>query len=217
MIVWSTAQQGTEEWMNARRGCITASRFRDARDRLKNGKFSAKATLYAQDVARQRVGGNVAPTFQNAAMRFGQEQEYFARIASEDAHGYLIEEAGFACTADRKFGVSVDGLIEGDGVWECKTMVSSDTLFRAVVDGDIDDYTDQCNGAMWLLGRKWVDLCLWAPDLPARKLTTIRIHRDDDVIERLEADLVEFERLVCQYELALRKACALPITEPQPA
>jgi len=101
--------------------------------------------------------------------------------------------------------VSVDGLVDLDGVWECKTMVSSDTLFRAVVDGDISDYTDQCYGAMWLLHRQWVDLCLWAPDLPGgARLHVVRIQREEAAIERLVDDLVAFERLVTQYEAKLR-------------
>lgn len=221
MIRWSTAPQGTEEWLAARRGAITASRFKDTRDKLKNGDFSAKAKLYAMDVARERCGGHAAEVYQNAAMRFGHEQEPIARMASEDTRGYLIEEAGFASTEDGKFGVSVDGLIDTDGVWECKTMVSSDTLFKAVVQRDISEYIDQCNGAMWLLGRKWVDLCLWAPDLPSSKLTIIRIERDDDAIEALEADLIAFERLVSQYEAQLRKlmateSSAAPPWEPAP-
>lgn len=215
-MIWSSAPQGTEEWLAARRGVITASRFKDARDRLKSGDFSSKAKLYAQDVARERCGGQAGQTFQNAAMRFGTEQEPVARMACEDEKGYLIELAGFAYTEDRKFGVSVDGLIDHDGVWECKTMVSSETLFKAVVDGDIGDYRDQINGAMWLLGRKWVDLCLWAPDLPSHKLTLIRVKRDDDAIEALESDLMAFEKLVSQYEAKLRKLLGTG-DEPAPA
>jgi len=143
-------------------------------------------------------------------MRTGTEQEPFARAAYEAMTGNFVEEAGFITTDDGLFGVSVDGLVDDDGVIEIKTMVSSDTLFTAVVDGDISAYIDQCNGAMWLLGRKWVDLILWAPDLEpiGRQLTTIRIERDDDAIEELEDDLMEFERLVSKYEHLLRKEAA---------
>ena len=89
-------------------------------------------------------------------------------------------------------------------------MVSSETLFKAVVDGDISDYTDQCNGAMWLLGRKWVDLVLWAPDLEpiGRHLTIIRINRNDEAIAALEADLMQFAALVSTYETNLIKKAA---------
>ena len=84
-------------------------------------------------------------------------------------------------------------------------MVSSDTLFTAVVDGDISAYTDQCNGAMWLLGRKWVDLILWAPDLAriGRHLTIHRIERDDDVIGKMEDDLMAFAGVVARHVHAL--------------
>ena len=47
--------------------------------------------------------------------------------------GNLVDEAGFITTDDGKFGVSVDGLVDDDGIIEIKTMVSSDTLFTAVV------------------------------------------------------------------------------------
>jgi predicted phage-related endonuclease len=208
--------QGSEAWLEARRGVITASRFKEARERNKPakgetvGKPSAKMLGYAFDVARERAGGRAPQKFQSAAMRSGQEQESFARLAYESRTGELVEETGFYATEDRLFGVSVDGLVGDEGVIEIKTMVSSDTLFCAVVNGDTSDYIDQCNGAMWLLGRKWVDLILWAPDLEpiGKHLTIKRIERDDDVIEALEADLLQFAALVADLEAQLRKEAA---------
>lgn len=214
MIVY-TDEQGSEGWLEARRGVITASRFKDCRERLKNGDLSAKAKLYAMDVARERVGGMAAGVFQNAAMRFGTEQEPIARAAYEALTGNLCDTAGFIATDDRKFGVSVDAMIDDDGVWECKCLVSSDMVFTVLVDGDISSFVDQCNGAMWLLDRKWVDLTLWTPDLP-HKITVIRIDRDDDQIEALEADLMAFERLVTKYEQALRATIGKPKDDSPP-
>jgi len=254
-MIFYTDPQGSEAWLEARRGVITGSRFKDARDRsngltaqqqtyvdaIKAGSDSAaamasagykkaptsesiskalagtlemtwgaKALGYAYDTARERVGGKAPQKFQNVAMRTGTEQEPLARMAYESLTGELVEETGFYTTDDRMFGVSVDGLVGDDGVIEIKTMVSSDTLFTAVVDGDISEYVDQCNGAMWLLGRKWVDLILWAPDLEAigRHLTIIRIHRNDDAINALEADLLQFAALVATHESQLLKKAA---------
>lgn len=206
MIAWSYAPQGTDEWLAARRGRITGSQFRVTRDRLKNGEYTSKAKLYAMDTARERVGGKAADVYVNVAMRFGTEQEPLARVAYEDKTGHLVEEVGFAYTTDGKFGVSVDGLVDSDGMVEIKTMVSSDTLFKALVDADHSEYIDQINGAMWLLGRKWCDLILWAPDLPAGQLTVVRINRKESDIEALEDDLVKFERMVSDYESKLRRA-----------
>jgi exodeoxyribonuclease (lambda-induced) len=209
-MIFHNHEQGSDEWLAARRGVITGSRFKDARDRTAKEELTAKARLYAQDVARERFGGMAQGTFVNAAMRMGTEQEPIARQAYEARSGNLVEEAGFITTDDGKFGVSVDGLVDDDGIIEIKTMVSSDTLFRAVVEGDHADYTDQINGALWLLGRKWCDLVLWAPDLPAGRLTIKRIVRDEDAIQKLEDDLMTFEQLVTDYEAKLRARFAAP-------
>ena len=204
-MIHYTDPQGSPEWLAARHGVVTASRFKDARERLKNGAPAKACLSYAMDVARELAGGSAPSKYANAAMRFGSEQEEFARIAYEARTGRLVEEAGFIASDDRRFGVSVDGFVDGDGIVEIKTMVSSETLFTAVAGGDISAYVDQCNGAMWLLGRKWVDLVLWTPDLAGigRELTIHTITRDDDKINELEADLLAFMKLVDQYAAML--------------
>lgn len=203
---WLQLDQGSEEWLTARRGKITGSRFKDARDKLKGGQPSKACLGYAMDIARERIGGSAPPKFQNAAMRTGTEQEPFARAMYEARTGHMVDEAGFYLSDDAVFGLSPDGLIDDDGVLEIKTMVSSDTLFTAVADGDLSAYMDQCLGYLWLLGRQWVDLVLWCPDL--NHMAIHRITRDEDAIEALEADLMAFARLVTQYENTLRTAIA---------
>lgn len=199
-------EQGSEAWLAARKGCITGSRFKDCRDKLKGGQPSKACLAYAMDIARERVGGDAPAKFQNAAMRIGNEQESSARFAYERRTGNLVEEVGFFTTDDGYYGLSPDGLIDDDGVLEIKTMVSSDTLFTAMADGDLSAYMDQCLGYLWLLGRQWVDLVLWAPDLGHMAIK--RITRDEDAIEQLEADLMAFARLVQNYEKTLRAALA---------
>lgn len=204
---WLNLDQGSEDWLAARRGVITGSRFKDARDKLKGGKPSAKCVQYAMDLARERVGGKAPAKFQNAAMRTGTEQEPFARAMYEARTGHIVDEVGFYLSDDSRFGLSPDGLVDDVGVVEIKTMVSSETLFTAVAERDISEYTDQCNGYLWLLGRQWVDLILWCPDLG--HMVIHRIHRDESAIEALEADMLAFSRLVDEYETKLRKAiCA---------
>ncbi len=211
-------EQGSEEWHEIRRGCITGSKFCVARERLKNGSPSAKAMLYAKDIARERCGGKAADVFQNSAMRAGVEQEPIARAAYEEATGSLVEPVGFFKTDDGAFGLSPDGLIDDDGVLEIKTMVGSDNLFTAVADGDLSAFIDQCNGYLWLLGRQWVDLVLWAPDLEGLGLRMVvkRITRDEAAIEKLETDLLAFSITVREYESQLRKA-AIANKQPEPA
>lgn len=205
--------QGSDDWLEARRGVITASRAKDARDRDSKGEPSAKMLNYAMDTARERVGGKAAPVYQNAAMRMGSEEEQFAAIEYMARTGRALSEAYFITTDDRKFGISLDRWVNAEAAIEVKTMVSSATLFKAMVQGDISEYRDQCVFGLWLLRLQWIDLCLWAPDLP-NPLVVIRITRDEAEIARLEDDMVAFDRLVSQYEADLRKALALPGAAP---
>jgi hypothetical protein len=209
-LVYHAAPQGSDAWLEARKGVITGSKFKDARDRLKTGKPSGKLLAYAHDVARERCGGKAAGVFVSGAMKFGTEQEPFARLAYEERTGNMVEEVGFITSSCGTFGLSPDGLIGDDGVLEVKTMVSSDTLFTAVADGDISAYTDQCNGYLWMLGRQWVDLVLFAPDLESigLHLTIRRIHRNEEAIEALEADLLAFAGMVKDNEAKLRSLAA---------
>jgi exodeoxyribonuclease (lambda-induced) len=214
-MIHHTHEQGSPEWLAVRRGCITGSRFKDCRDYKSptaaqkkegstRGEPTAKLLGYAYDTARERLGGTAPAKFQNSAMRMGIEQEDAARKFYERRTRNLVEEVGFFTTDDGLFGLSPDGLIDDDGVLEIKTMVSSETLFTAVALGDISEYLDQCNGYLWLLGREWVDLALWVPDL--QHMTIRRITRDEDAIESLESDLLAFAKLVKEQETKLRAA-----------
>lgn len=197
--------QGTAEWIEARRGVITASRARDALDFDKSGKPSSKRMGYAMDLARERCGGKAPDVWVNAAMRKGSEEEQFAAIEYIARTGTPLREAFFLTSPDRKFGISLDRWAGDEAALEIKTMVSSATLFKAMVDGDVSEYRMQCVFGLWLLRLQWVDLCLWAPDLP-QPLKVIRIERDESEIDDLAKGLVEFDRLVCSLEAKLRAA-----------
>lgn len=212
-------EQGSPEWLQARAGVITASRFSDARARLerasKNGKagdWSGKAHDYAWTLAMERIAG--APldqTFVTWQMERGTRLEGEARIAYE-ARGELVEEAGIVFTEDRAFGYSTDGFVGEDGMVEIKCPASCTKLGAIWTRPETAEveYIDQINGGLWITGRKWCDLIVYCPWLApvGKDLFVKRIHRDDDAIEALEADLLAFKELVDQYEQQLRKEAA---------
>lgn len=212
-MLYHNHEQGSEAWLQSRAGVITASRFKDACDRLKPkkgeliGEPSAKCTGYAAQVALERVAGRpIDKFFENWQMREGKEQEEFARIAYEAQTGYLVDEVGFITTDDRKFGYSPDGEIDADGLVEIKTILSGDVALKVCGHHDLSGYMDQCLGGLWLTGRKWIDLVIWCPALEAvgKKMTIHRIERDDDKIEQLEADLMAFLKMVDENETIFR-------------
>jgi len=209
MKVYDQLEQGSEAWLLARSGKITASRAKDARDVLKSGKPSQKQLAYAAQVAVERIAKRpIDQPFQNWQMKGGQEQEPICRAAYEASTGNLVDEVGAIGTDDDVFLYSPDGLIDDDGLLEIKTLFSAERMIQIVAEEDHSDFIDQCNFGLWLTGRQWIDLCIWCPALESigLEMTIRRIHRNEDAIEALEADMLAFAVLVRQYESKLRKA-----------
>jgi len=226
-MLFHNAPQGSEQWLADRVGVITASRYKDARDfnaptaaekkeGKTRGKPSAKCCAYAAQVAVERIAGrSVERVFESWQMREGKEQEALARAAYDVETGNIVNEVGLVTTDDRLFGYSPDGFVGEDGLLEIKTLLSADVIVKVVGEGDLSAYMDQCLGGLWLTGRQWIDLVLWAPALESigRQLTIKRITRDENAIEALEADLLDFAALVRKNEALLRGAAndALPL------
>lgn len=205
MKILTSFEQGSPEWKQARAGKVTASRAKDARDKLKSGAPSGKQIAYACQVALERITHQPADTtFENWQMREGHVQEPIARSAYERRTGNLVDEVGAFATDDDLFLYSPDGLIDDDGLLEVKSLFSPERIMTIVGNGDTSDFEDQCMFGLWLTGRQWIDLVVWAPSL--EHMVIKRITRDEDRIEALESDLMAFARLVAQYETTLRKA-----------
>lgn len=183
-------------------------------------EWSDTAKSAAMDVARELEGGEVPNFGEGGAARMGHEQEEFAAIAYTAQTGLEVQPVGFISTVDRKFGCSVDRLVVGvRAAIEVKTMVSSTTLFKVIVGGDVSEYLDQCLFAIWLLTLEWVDLCLWCPDL--NLLHVVRIHRDEEQVQAMQDDAMAFAGLVEEYRAALRAVrsgqAPAPVPAPSPA
>jgi exodeoxyribonuclease (lambda-induced) len=65
--------QGSAEWLQARCGCVTASRVKDVVTKLKNGKESAARQTYKMELLAEILTGSVREHYVSAAMDFGSE------------------------------------------------------------------------------------------------------------------------------------------------
>lgn len=173
------------------------------------GDFTTAAKDYAFRLAIERISGrplDEMDQFETYAMRRGREMEPEARRAHEFHSGIEVVQTGLVLTEDGKFGASADGLIGTDGGAEYKCLMSPERIRAVILSGDLSEFTDQVQGCLWLTGRKWWHFCLYCPALAdiGRALTVHAVDRDDDYIAALEADLIEFDRLVMTYEARLR-------------
>lgn len=175
------------------------------------GDYSDAAKDYAFRLAIERISGQpLDEGFETWSMRRGHELEPAARMEHEMQTGLIVQRAGFIVTEDNAFGCSADGLIEEDGGSEYKCFVAPERLRAFWIDNDITSVKDQVQGCMWLTGRKWWHLGLYCPALApvGKQLWWRRFDRDEQYIEQLEEDLLEFKNLVDQNEVLLRKEAA---------
>lgn len=178
---------------------------------------SAAHLKLANITAMERITGRpYGDTFETFAMRRGREEEAWARRAYESRFDVEVGEAGIIVTPDFLFGYSTDGIVfdtqvmDGqelvltEGLIEIKTLSDLQKLREYIELCDTQEYIDQCHGGLWITGAKWIDLVFWIPELQTlgngNEIWVKRIHRDEDAIERLEADLLNFEKRVLAAE-----------------
>jgi hypothetical protein len=170
------------------------------------GDFSDAAKNYAFRVAIESISGTpLDDGLETWSMKRGHEFEPAARAEHEMQTGLVVQRAGFVLTDDDRFGASADGLIGADGGSEYKCLVSPDTLRAVLLNDDISDYTDQIQGCMWITGRTWWHFGMYCPALEplGKQLYLRKVTRDDNYIEAMERDLIEFMRLVDGYKAQL--------------
>jgi len=185
-------EQRTDEWFAARIGKVTASRVVDVIAKTKSGYGVGRAN-YLADLVVERLTGQKAQGFSNAAMEWGTEQEPHARAAYSAKTGILVEEVGFIDHPTVAMsGASPDGFAE-EGLIEVKCPNTS-TMLEYILDGKPPQkYVTQMQWQMACTGRPWCDFVSFDPRLPERlQLLVVRVPRDDDYIAMLEAEVKKF-------------------------
>jgi len=185
-------EQRTDEWFAARLGKVTASRVADVIAKTKSGYGVGRAN-YLADLVVERLTGQKAQGFSNAAMEWGTQTEPQARAAYSAKTGILVEEVGFIDHPTVAMsGASPDGFAE-EGLIEVKCPNTS-TMLEYILDGKPPQkYVTQMQWQMACTGRPWCDFVSFDPRLPERlQLLVVRVPRDDDYIAMLETEVKKF-------------------------
>ena len=118
------------------------------------------------EIVTQRLTDQQTPTFVNAAMQWGIDQEGFARDAYEARTGNRVQLVGFIPHPTLEYvGASPDGLVGMDGAVEFKCP-NSTTHLEYIKGGMPDNYIAQVQFQMWCCGTQWTDLVSYDPRLP---------------------------------------------------
>lgn len=207
--------QGSQEWLEARLGRVTASRIADLTARTKSGWGASRAN-YMAELLVERLTGAPAERYTNAAMEWGTATEGDARVAYEFIAGSPVLTVGFVEHPDIAMaGASPDGLVGEDGLVEIKCPNTA-THLETVLGGAIPDkYVAQMQFQMACTGRDWCDWVSFDPRLPERmRLVIRRVPRHQASVTDIETHVRNF---LAELDEKVARLTAVAATPAHPA
>jgi YqaJ-like viral recombinase domain len=185
-------EQNSAKWIRARTGRITASRICDLMATLKRGGEAASRRDYRAELIAERLTGKAENCYVSKEMRYGSEQEPFARTAYEIRTENIVDQVGFVFHPRLDFsGASPDGLIREDGGLELKCPKT--TTHLAYIGAGIvpKEYEYQMLWNMACAEREWWDFASFDPRLPEKlRLFIVRMPRDGGRIREIEREVM---------------------------
>lgn len=179
--------QGSEDWHRARMGIATASEFATVLAKGKDGGESKTRRSYMLRLAGEILTGEPGETYSNGHMERGKLMEGEARDFYSFMHDTEPQRVGFILNGPK--GCSPDSLINGNGMLEIKTKLPALLIDVLLRDDFPPEHKAQCQGALWVAEREWIDLAVYWPKLP---LFVKRAYRDEPYIQKLSAAVDAF-------------------------
>ena len=186
-------EQRTEEWFKQRLGKVTASAISNVIAKTKTG-VSASRENYSTQLTLERLTGEQAEFYTNAAMEWGTVTEPKARQAYEIYREVFVDEVGFITHPMIEMsGASPDGLVGDDGLVEIKCPESKTQMETLLNQKVPTKYMPQMQWQMACTGRKWCDFVSFDPRMPENlRLFVQRVERNDEYIVMLEQEVRDF-------------------------
>ena len=202
--------QGSDEWLLARCGLLTASEIKFAISKKTDRKTGVitykspdddKSVAHLYELAAQHINQYVEPQYIGDAMIRGQDEESYARETYHENYA-PVETIGFITNDDLGFilGYSPDGLVGDDGQIECKSRKQKYQLETIDSDAVPDEYTIQLQAGLLVSGRKWVDFISYCGGMP---MFVKRVYPDIEVQEAIKTSAKAFnakmQKIVSEY------------------
>ena len=214
--VHSELLQGTDEWLAARCGMLTASEMKLILTPTLKAASNEKERTHLYELLAQRITRYVEPHFVSDDMLRGQDDEVEALVLY-DKHFAACERVGFI-TNDRwgfTIGYSPDALVGTDGQVEVKSRRQKfqvETFVVHVLDGTIPaDFAIQIQTGLLVTERSWCDFVSYSGGLP---MVRIRAYPDETVQAAIISAAGDFERrladALARYRDAVATSGAIP-------
>jgi len=193
-------EQGSETWFRVRAGMPTASEFSTVLARGRSGGDSKTRRTYMLKLAGEILTGEPMESYSNANMERGKAMEPEAR----NLYAFLVEDeitrVGFIQNGAK--GCSPDSLLGTKGMLEIKTAFPHILIDYYTRNDFPPEHAAQCQGALWVAEREWIDLAVYWPKLP---LFVKRVYRDEAYITALAVAVNDFNMELSQIVAFMRR------------
>lgn len=192
-------EQGTPEWHACRIGIPTASMFHTLLGIKKEAREKVTRRSYMLKVAGEIITGELTDSYSNDHMERGKAMEAEAR----DLYAFMADvepqRVGFITNGPK--GCSPDSLISDKGMLEIKTKLPHLLIDCLLKDDFPPEHKAQCQGALWVAEREWIEIAVYWPKLP---LFVKRAHRDEEYIKSLAQAVDDFNAELAELVARVR-------------
>lgn len=167
-------------------------------------------------LAAERITGQVEETPFTRDMERGVMAEPFAQDAYTERTGNAVESVGFIVRHFKGYsiGLSPDGLVGDDGLTEWKAPRAKGHINTVLADEVPAYYMAQCQTALLVAGRKWIDFVSFHGGLP---LFIKRVFPDPQWFAAIKAAAIHAEDAITDITGRYTEATAgLPATDRIP-
>lgn len=196
-------EQGTPEWIEQRRGIVTASvvgQLLTTTGQPARNDTSRRLTL---SLVAERITGEVEPTFMNEDMWRGHEVEPIARDLYAEMGGprRTVTTTGFLIRDDWGFqlGYSPDGLVGDHGLLEVKAPRAKGHLATILANEVPSHHMAQLQAGLLVSGREWIDFMSYRGGMPPY---VKRVYADPKWAESIVDAVAAFEQRAVEMTLA---------------
>ena len=203
--------QGSDEWLAARLGILTASEVHKILTPTLKIADNDKTRAHVYELLAQRITQYVEPTYIGDAMIRGHEDEVWARMAYSE-HVAPVHDMGFV-TNDQwgfKLGYSPDGMVGADGLIECKSRRQGLQVKTIVENVAVDqgetipaEHLLQLQTGLLVTERQWIDYISYSGGLP---MVVIRVWPNPKVQAAIIEAAQDFEERIAEKLAQYRAA-----------
>lgn len=159
--------QGSDEWIAARRGIITAGSMDLILTPTLKVTSNEKERTHLYELLAQRVTGYTEPQYIGDDMLRGLEDEVYAKALYSEKYAPVMD-TGLVTNDALGFvvGYSPDGLVGDDGLIEIKSRRQKYQV-QTILDDEVPvEYMLQIQTGLFVTGRAWLDFISYCGGLP---------------------------------------------------